>query len=330
MLANCLGFTILVILVNIWSIAQIHKYLKDNREQIELERELPCDYCSKSPAGPLICSNCNSILWGRINSSMADVAIFIAQHRWSLITGIFALFLIAPMSFLYSKIKEREKDKYDLIERGNKFIDAQNKFRSLISDYELSNKDGNISPEKLSELASLHQYFSWELPRLREDISKMLEDSLTMSHLPDSTTSSFDYARFVHSIIVLGDTIIVINKDSVHTIHGTPQPRWTNYLESVDSASIDPKNERLIRKRRENAFDLDIEFRVTNAVIREFIRQLQDSESNSGETIEVFHKIFGSQLENIEQIDTSTYLIDTVRNSYKVIKYPIMIKKPDN
>ena len=62
-LYNCIGFTAIIVLINVWSIAQIHEYLRKNSKKIESEKDLPCDYCSKSPAGPLICSNCNSILW---------------------------------------------------------------------------------------------------------------------------------------------------------------------------------------------------------------------------------------------------------------------------
>lgn len=323
---DCFVFTFLIIFINIWSISQIHEYLKRNSEKIDSEKDLPCHYCNKSPSGPLLCSNCNSILWGRIGSTMTDVAVFIAQHRWSITTAIFALFLIAPLSYILNKIKEREDDKIELINEAKKLIDERNKFRSEIAEYELLNKNtGKIDANRLSALIAHNKEISWETPRVFEEITQMLDTPLTSNIKPKYNSSNFDVARFVNKIIVEGTDTVVVDDKQIK-IEGSSKDRWKEYLFALHSADMS-SNTNTINIRKRAAYDLDIEFRVTNAVIREFINKLKNIESKNIEDNKVFMEVFGKDLEEIEEISTSTYLTERILKSLKVNEYPIIIPK---
>lgn len=279
---DCVGFSLVAILANRWSIIEIKKYLEGDKKE-----QGTCKYCSSKPAGPLLCSHCNSIMWDWISSRYTQTAVFIAQHRWSVLTGFLALFIIAPISLIFGLKAEKVKEIDSVIRRAEAHIVKQNELRSLIREYECCNDSSNINHEKLNAIKRLYTDNSWEFPMLLQEIEELSGDSFIGSTPSSEGAGAFEYAKFVKEVIIDGDTVVARKKIVAES---ELKERWGDFIGAV--YAVRNRTDKVL-ERKQKAFNLYAEIKVQNLVLREFMQHLQNPRVETDENRKQLLRIFG-------------------------------------
>lgn len=298
-LVDCLGFSAVALLVNSWSIIEIKRY----RASFQHE-EQKCPYCSAENAGPLLCKGCNSIMWDWIRSRYTQTAVFIAQHRWSVLTGFMALFVIAPLSMLFTLRNETQKRIDGLIQRIDTHVKEQNALRSLVRAYESNNQDTAIREDKLEEIKKLYLQNSWDYPELIKEIKKYADADFSKASFSDTT--AFGVAKYVEAAVIDG------TEDQALGVKSSA-PRWDQFIEAVYKAAAGKTS---TTDRKQAAFNLFAETKVQNLVLREYALQLQHLKLDDDENNKALLGIFGDgktlQQDTLKKIIQGSYRMDSI------------------
>jgi len=135
-----------------------------------------CQYCSGEPAGPYLCSHCKSILWYNIKGKHAlETSIFLLEHRWEFISTIGALFVVLPLSLLFRRMSELQKqadiEMSDNMKSINILLDNLSVARSKIHYLEtLGSLSYNM--EVWNDLNASYTNIYWNLPSTFERLLK--------------------------------------------------------------------------------------------------------------------------------------------------------------
>ncbi|WP_421948057.1 hypothetical protein [Phaeodactylibacter xiamenensis] len=313
LIASGIGFTLVAILVNRWSIVEIKRYLKKAEPASS-----HCDYCHNSPAGPLLCSHCNSIMWNRIQSKYTQVAVFIAHHRWPVLSGFLALLVIAPMSIIYSLKVEKEAEIDRIIERTEAYIERSNELRAKIMNYENSFEHFVIKEDAFNEIINRYTDLSWEYPMLLQEVESLAGGHLTSEDIHFTDTSGIKLAKSVKSIVVDGNNIIDGNT-CFYPVQ--MNDRWIQFLKETykaDQASF-TNDQDLICHRKQAAFNLYSELKVQNLILREFALYLRNFNIKNDENIKQLSHIFSASegvfdMKTLVAINTSEYRMSELDN----------------
>ena len=276
-LGDCIGFTLVAILLNSWSIVAIKGYLAKGNLDTK-----SCDYCNTNPSGPILCGNCNSVLWNRINGNLNAIAIFIAQHRWSILTGFLALFIFAPVSLIYEQIEDKNKSLDILNEKIFKQIDRNNEFRAALYAYELNNWDNKLDTLRFEKLYAQYVNLTWDVIPFLEEIQQVKGFNASENRYSTKNTSAFNYACTIYLDVIKNKNAKI----------------WWNMFRD------DAAQKKDVDIRKHHAWSLFTEIGMINTIFRVF------SEYPSEENLEAkdrFTKYFNKSLGRIDSTNNDGY-----------------------
>jgi hypothetical protein len=276
-LGDCIGFTLVAILLNSWSIVAIKGYLAKG----DLDTK-SCDYCNANPSGSILCGNCNSVLWNRINGKLNAIAIFIAQHRWSILTGFLALFIFAPVSLIYEQIEDKNKSLDILNEKIFKQIDRNNEFRAALYAYELNNWDNKLDTLRFEKLYAQYVNLTWDVIPFLEEIQQVKGFKASENRDTATDASAFNYACAVYLDVVK---------------NGTGKVWWREFRD-------DAAQKKDVNTRKQHAWSLFTEIGMINTILRVFSEY--PSKENE-ETKRRFVAYFDTSLVKIASINSYGY-----------------------
>lgn len=169
-----IGLIPLAIIFYFIGIAYCTRYILNN--DIDKPEQKPCQYCSGGQAGPYLCSHCKSILWYNIKGKHAlETSIFLLEHRWEFISAIGALFVVLPLSLLFTRMsdikKERETELNENMKSVSILLDNLSVVRSKIHYLE-SIGSWSYDMKVWSELNSNYTNIYWNLPPTFERLLK--------------------------------------------------------------------------------------------------------------------------------------------------------------
>jgi len=169
----------LAIILYFIGIAYCTRYVLNNAT--DKPEQKCCQYCSGEPAGPYLCSHCKSILWYNIKGKHAlETSIFLLEHRWEFISAIGALFVVLPLSLLFTRMSELQKQNETELSNNMKSInillDNLSVTRSKINYLESL---GSISydMEVWNDVNSSYTNIYWNLPSTFERLLKSTRDN---------------------------------------------------------------------------------------------------------------------------------------------------------
>jgi hypothetical protein len=276
-LGDCIGFTLVAIFLNSWSIVAIKDYLAKG----DLDTK-SCDYCNANPSGPILCGNCNSVLWNRINGKLNAIAIFIAQHRWSILTGFLALFIFAPVSLIYEQIEDKNKSLDILNEKIFKQIDRNNEFRATLYAYELNNWDNKLDTLRFEKLYAQYVNLTWDVIPFLEEIQQVKGFKASKNRDTATDASAFNYACKIYIDVIKNKNAKI----------------WWKEFRDDAAQNAD------VSTRKQHAWSLFIEIGMINTILRVFSEY--PSKENE-EAKERFTTYFGTTLEKIPDINSNGY-----------------------
>lgn len=277
-LGDCIGFTLVAILLNSWSIMAIKGYLAKG----DLDTK-SCDYCNANPSGPILCGNCNSALWNRIIGNLNAIAIFIAQHRWSILTGFLALFIFAPVSLIYKQIEDKNKSLDILNEKIFKQIDRNNEFRAVLYAYELNNWDCTLDTSRFEKLYTQYVNLTWDVIPFLEEIQQVKGFKASENRDTATDASAFNYACTIYLNVIKNENGKI----------------WWDVFRNDVAQRAD------VNTRKKHAWSLFTEIGMINTILRVFSEY--PSEENE-EAKERFIKYFRLSLKRIDSTNNDGYI----------------------
>jgi hypothetical protein len=162
MIAGSSLIVLSLILLNIWSI-KVANRLGADFAQLQLDLTVKgCRYCGEPKSTKYLCTECDSILWYRINKRIDKVAFFLAHHRWKVSVGILTFLLIGPLSFSYGVILKRSSEIEKLDGKASEMLEALTEARAKVFEIEHLEMDtsANVQP-LLDDLFDAFYHFSW-------------------------------------------------------------------------------------------------------------------------------------------------------------------------
>src|SRR5262249_36153507 len=77
-----------------WSLTRFRELSKEYAR-----KPRQCDYCEKNDNHLIECSGCKAIQWETIRSLKGTLAVFVAHHRWKLLTPALSIGVVGALAF---------------------------------------------------------------------------------------------------------------------------------------------------------------------------------------------------------------------------------------